>query len=45
MGAMIPHAFHGGTALRFLYASARSAEDLDSALTAFLDAVPLRPTQ
>jgi hypothetical protein len=32
MGAMIPLAFHGGTALRFLYASARYSEDLDFAL-------------
>ncbi|TEU11307.1 MAG: nucleotidyl transferase AbiEii/AbiGii toxin family protein [Anaerolineales bacterium] len=31
-GAMIPLAFHGGTALRFLYASARHSEDLDFAL-------------
>lgn len=31
-GAMIPLAFHGGTALRFLYASARYSEDLDFAL-------------
>ncbi|MFQ5859215.1 MAG: nucleotidyl transferase AbiEii/AbiGii toxin family protein [Anaerolineae bacterium] len=30
--AMIPLAFHGGTALRFLYASARYSEDLDFAL-------------
>jgi len=27
--AMIPLAFHGGTALRFLFASARYSEDLD----------------
>lgn len=32
VGAMIPLAFHGGTALRFLYASARYSEDLDFAL-------------
>lgn len=32
MGAMIPLAFHGGTALRFLYGSARYSEDLDFAL-------------
>jgi hypothetical protein len=32
VGAMIPLAFHGGTALRFLYASARNSEDLDVAL-------------
>jgi hypothetical protein len=31
-GAMVPLAFHGGTALRFLYASARFSEDLDFAL-------------
>lgn len=31
-GAMIPLAFHGGTALRFLYASDRHSEDLDFAL-------------
>lgn len=31
-GAMIPLAFHGGTALRFLFAAARYSEDLDFAL-------------
>lgn len=31
-GAMIPLAFHGGTALRFLYAIGRYSEDLDFAL-------------
>jgi hypothetical protein len=31
-GAMIPLAFHGGTALHFLFASARYSEDLDFAL-------------
>ena len=31
-GAMIPLAFHGGTALRFLFASARYSEGLDFAL-------------
>lgn len=31
-GAMIPLAFHGGTALRFLYAIQRYSEDLDFAL-------------
>ena len=42
-GAMIPLAFHGGTALRFLYAHGRYSEDLDFALEgqekdyAFLD--------
>jgi len=30
--AMIPLAFHGGTALRFLYDSPRYSEDLDFAL-------------
>lgn len=31
-GAMIPLAFHGGTALRFLYGHSRHSEDLDFAL-------------
>lgn len=31
-GAMIPLAFHGGTALRFLFSTARYSEDLDFAL-------------
>ena len=31
-GAMVPLAFHGGTALRFLYGSHRYSEDLDFAL-------------
>lgn len=31
-GAMIPLAFHGGTALRFLYSTRRYSEDLDFAL-------------
>lgn len=31
-GAMIPLAFHGGTALRFLFATPRYSEDLDFAL-------------
>jgi len=31
-GAMIPLAFHGGTALRFLFAHGRYSEDLDFAL-------------
>ena len=31
-GAMIPLAFHGGTALRFLYSIPRYSEDLDFAL-------------
>src|SRR4030066_1687457 len=30
-GAMIPLAFHGGTALRFLYSHGRCSEDLDFA--------------
>src|SRR5258708_4435065 len=32
VGAMIPLAFHGGTALRFLFNTARYSEDLDFAL-------------
>lgn len=31
-GAMVPLAFHGGTALRFLYSHGRFSEDLDFAL-------------
>jgi len=31
-GAMIPLAFHGGTALRFLYSHGRFSEDLDFSL-------------
>jgi hypothetical protein len=31
-GAMVPLAFHGGTALRFLYQAPRFSEDLDFAL-------------
>ena len=31
-GAMVALAFHGGTALRFLYAIPRYSEDLDFAL-------------
>lgn len=31
-GAMVPLAFHGGTALRFLYGTQRYSEDLDFAL-------------
>jgi hypothetical protein len=31
-GAMLPLAFHGGTALRFLYATARYSEELDFTL-------------
>jgi hypothetical protein len=32
VGAMVPLAFHGGTALRFLYGISRYSEDLDFAL-------------
>jgi hypothetical protein len=32
VGAMIPLAFHGGTALRFIYSHGRYSEDLDFAL-------------
>ena len=32
VGAMVPLAFHGGTALRFLYALPRYSEDLDFTL-------------
>lgn len=32
IGAMVPLAFHGGTALRFLYAAPRYSEDLDFTL-------------
>jgi hypothetical protein len=32
IGAMVPLAFHGGTALRFLFATGRYSEDLDFAL-------------
>jgi predicted nucleotidyltransferase component of viral defense system len=42
VGAMIPLAFHGGTALRFLFASARYSEDLDFALEQSRDAYDLR---
>jgi Nucleotidyl transferase AbiEii toxin, Type IV TA system len=37
-GAMIPLAFHGGTALRFLYSIPRYSEDLDFALEGKRDA-------
>ena len=37
-GAMVPLAFHGGTALRFLYNSQRYSEDLDFALEGNADA-------
>jgi hypothetical protein len=36
-GAMIPLAFHGGTALRFLYGHGRYSEDLDFALEGGLE--------
>jgi hypothetical protein len=39
---MIPLAFHGGTALRFLYAMARYSEDLDFALESARSQVDLR---
>ncbi len=41
-GAMIPLAFHGGTALRFLYASTRYSEDLDFALEGNRDTYDFR---
>jgi len=41
-GAMVPLAFHGGTALRFLYASARYSEDLDFALEGTRELYDLR---
>ncbi len=41
-GAMIPLAFHGGTALRFLYASPRYSEDLDFSLERVRDRYDLR---
>jgi len=41
-GAMIPLAFHGGTALRFLYASARFSEDLDFTLEQKVDSYDFR---
>ncbi len=41
-GAMIPLAFHGGTALRFLYALPRHSEDLDFALEGNPSAYDLR---
>ena len=41
-GAMIPLAFHGGTALRFLFASARYSEDLDFALEGASDPYDFR---
>lgn len=41
-GAMIPLAFQGGTALRFLYSTARYSEDLDFALEKNRDAYDLR---
>ncbi len=41
-GAMIPLAFHGGTALRFLYGLPRYSEDLDFALEGLADDYDLR---
>jgi predicted nucleotidyltransferase component of viral defense system len=41
-GAMIPLAFHGGTALRFLYAAARYSEDLDFALERYKERYDFR---
>ena len=41
-GAMVPLAFHGGTALRFLYAIPRYSEDLDFALEQAHDQYDLR---
>jgi predicted nucleotidyltransferase component of viral defense system len=41
-GAMIPLAFHGGTALRFLYDSQRYSEDLDFALERVKDQYEFR---
>ena len=41
-GAMVPLAFHGGTALRFLYNSQRYSEDLDFALEGNAEAYDFR---
>jgi len=41
-GAMVPLAFHGGTALRFLYAAPRYSEDLDFALERARDSYDFR---
>jgi len=41
-GAMIPLAFHGGTALRFLFSHGRYSEDLDFALEGNLDSYDFR---
>ncbi len=41
-GAMIPLAFHGGTALRFLYSIPRYSEDLDFALEGATEGYDLR---
>jgi hypothetical protein len=41
-GAMVPLAFHGGTALRLLYGLPRYSEDLDFALEGSADAYDLR---
>ncbi len=40
-GAMVPLSFHGGTALRFLFSTARYSEDLDFALEKSKDAYDL----
>lgn len=42
-GAMIPLAFHSGTALRFLYAIPRYSEDLDFALEQAREQYNFRP--
>ncbi len=42
-GAMVPLAFHGGTALRFLYATARYSEDLDFSLERKAGEFDIRP--
>ncbi|MEW6555466.1 MAG: nucleotidyl transferase AbiEii/AbiGii toxin family protein [Actinomycetota bacterium] len=41
-GAMVPLAFHGGTALRFLFATARYSEDLDFSLAGKRDGYDFR---
>jgi predicted nucleotidyltransferase component of viral defense system len=41
-GAMIPLAFHGGTALRFLFAASRHSEDLDFTLEQYRDRYDFR---
>ncbi len=42
-GAMIPLAFHGGTALRFLFATQRYSEDLDFSLEGVRQRYDFRP--